>query len=77
MVQELVVNANLPFSFVEQRSFRHLMQCGFPGRHVMSRPKLMSEISKDAAETKEVIRKKLGDLQYVSSTADCWSLHKR
>ncbi|XP_042144251.1 uncharacterized protein LOC121832865 isoform X2 [Ixodes scapularis] len=77
MVQELVVNANLPFSLVKQRSFRHLMQCGFPSRHVMCRPKLMSEISKDAAETMEVIRKKLGDLQYVSSTADCWSLHKR
>lgn len=45
LILNLIVNATLPFSLVEQNDFKLLCQKGFPSRTLLSRPTLMCRLN--------------------------------
>lgn len=71
------MNACLPFNLVEQNDFKTLIQKGFPGRTLMSRPTLMIKLNNQFQRHLNDLKKKLSCVEYVATTADCWSIFKR
>lgn len=77
LVQNLIVNVCLPFSLVEQTDFKTLIQKGFPGRTLMSRPTLMKRLDTQFQHHLNCLKKEMANIEYLSTTADCWSIFKR
>lgn len=71
------MNACLPFSLVEQNDFKTLIQKGFPRRTLMSRPTLMIRLNNQFQRHLNDLKKELSCVEYVATTADCWSIFKR
>lgn len=77
LVRNLIVNAAFPFSLLEHPDFKALIDRGFPGRHLDSRPTLMSRLQHDTANMKQKLVQQMKCVSYVATTADCWFVHKR
>ncbi|GAA6095235.1 uncharacterized protein LOC113065358 [Tachysurus ichikawai] len=80
-VDKLVINficeGLQPFSVVEQPSFKTLINTLQPSATVMSRPTVRLRIQEAAMNVKKAITARLSKVEFVSTTADCWSVRQR
>ncbi|CAI6370890.1 unnamed protein product [Macrosiphum euphorbiae] len=77
LILNLIVNATLPFSLVEQNDFKLLCQKGFPSRTLLSRPTLMCRLNAAFDHLICNLIKDMSSVKYLTTTADCWSIFKR
>lgn len=77
LVLNLIVNATLPFSLVEQNDFKLLCQKGFPNRTLLSRPTLMCRINTAYDQLICNLIKDMSSVEFLTTIADCWSIFKR
>ncbi|XP_060742575.1 uncharacterized protein LOC132856807 isoform X2 [Tachysurus vachellii] len=79
-VDKLVINficeGLQPFSVVEQPAFKTLINTLQPGATVMSRPTVRLRIQEAAMHVKKAITARLSKVEFVSTTADCWSVRQ-
>lgn len=71
------MNACLPFSIVDHFDFKTLIQKGFPGRTLMSRPTLMKRLNTQFQHHLIRLKEEMTNIEYFTTTADCWSIFKR
>ncbi|RVE41164.1 hypothetical protein evm_014185 [Chilo suppressalis] len=76
MVLDCIVSASLPFRIVENEHFRFLIENGFKGKRLMTRPTVSKKLDSEVANIRKNLLEKLSHPRHVSSTADCWSVHK-
>jgi len=77
MIQNLVINASLPFSLVEHEDFKKLVTVGYNGCHVLTRKTLMKNIMVQHENLIQTMKDAFSKVEYLTTTADCWSIFKR
>ncbi|CAI6372627.1 unnamed protein product [Macrosiphum euphorbiae] len=77
MIQNLIINASLPFNLVEQIDFKNLITTGYPNRHVLSRKTLMKNIEAQHQVLLQDMKSIFSKVNYLTTTADCWTIFKR
>lgn len=77
MIQNVIINASLPFNLVEQIDFKNLISTGYPGRHVLSRKTLMKNIKLQHQVLVKNMKSLFSKVDYLTTTADCWTIFKR
>lgn len=77
LVLNFVCDALVPFSTVNNPSFRALMTLAFPDINILDRRSLSEKIKAEYTLTKDSMRKQFERLDYICVTADCWTSHKR
>ncbi|CAI6375146.1 unnamed protein product [Macrosiphum euphorbiae] len=77
MVQDLIINASLPFNLVSHENFKDIISKGFPGRNLMCRQTLMQNIDKSFNILFDKLKSKLNSVEHLTTTADAWSTFKR
>lgn len=70
-------NVSAPFRITENEDSRLLVETGYKGRKLMSRPTVVRKLNAVVAQIRVNLLEKLAGPQYISSTADCWSVHKK
>jgi len=75
MIQNVILNASLPFNLVEQIEFKNLITTGF--RHVLCRKTLMKNIEAQYQVLIQNIKSLFSKISYLTTTADCWTIFKR
>lgn len=80
-IDQLVVNfvsdAMLPFSTVENNSFKKLMNTAFPHKKILDRKQIVSELLKEFTSVKDDLKQTFEQLEYICLTADCWSIYHK
>lgn len=71
------MNACLPFSIVDHFDLKTLIQKGFPGRTLMSCPTLMKRLNTQFQHHIIRLKEKITNIEYFTTTADCWSIFRR
>lgn len=69
----VITENNLPFSFVESKSVRELINFSEPNYTPMCRDTAKQLIKQKASVLKDSIKKEIKNSQYVSLTTDCWT----
>ncbi|XP_060855581.1 uncharacterized protein LOC132933288 [Metopolophium dirhodum] len=77
MIQDLIINASLPFNIVSHVNFKDIISKGFPGRNLLCRQTLMKNIDKSFNIVFEKLKCKLNSVEHLTTTADAWSTFKR
>lgn len=77
MIQNLVINASLPFSLVEHDILKKLVISGFNGCHVLPRKTLMKNITSQHEKLIKTIKERFFKVEFLTTTANCWSIFKR
>ncbi|KAF0686396.1 Uncharacterized protein FWK35_00036877 [Aphis craccivora] len=77
MIQNLVINASLPFSLVEHEDFKKLVTVGYNGCRVLTRKTLMKNIMVQHENLIQTMKDAFSKVEYLTTTADCWSIFKR
>ncbi|KAE9521781.1 hypothetical protein AGLY_017832 [Aphis glycines] len=77
MIQNMIINASLPFNLVEQIDFKNLITTGYPNRHVLSRKTLMNNIETQHQVLLQNMKSIFSKVNYLTTTADCWTIFKR
>lgn len=77
MIQNVIINASLPFNLVEQIDFKNLISTGYPGCHVLSRKTLMKNIKLQHQVLVKNMKSLFSKVDYLTTTADCWTIFKR
>lgn len=77
MIQDLIINASLPFNLVSHVNFKHIISKGFPGRNIMFCQTLMKNIDKSFNILFEKLKYKLNSVEHLTTTTDAWSTFKR
>ncbi|KAJ6642972.1 hypothetical protein Bhyg_07928 [Pseudolycoriella hygida] len=52
-----IIDAMLPFSFLENNSVRKLLEAGFPGKNILSRKSVVPLIEEDFRKLQEDLKK--------------------
>ncbi|KAG1924762.1 zinc finger BED domain-containing protein, partial [Pimephales promelas] len=66
-----------PFSVVEQPAFKTMINTLHPSATLMSRPTVLLRIQEAAMHVRKAITAKLRNVEFVSTTTDCWSVRQR
>jgi len=77
MIQNMIINASLPFNLVEQIDFKNLITTGYPNRYVLSRKTLMKNIEAQHQVLLQNMKSIFSKINYLTTTADCWTIFKR
>ncbi|KAL5237284.1 hypothetical protein ACI65C_004694 [Semiaphis heraclei] len=77
MIQDLIINASLPFNIVSHVNFKDIISKGFPGRNLLCRQTLMKNIDKSFNIVFEKLKCKLNSVEHLTTSADAWSTFKR
>lgn len=73
-VLQFVIEEMQPISIVDKPSFKNLVSLGLPKNiSVMCAKTLRSRIEKAGQSMKEELIKKLSGIQFIATTADCWT----
>ncbi|KAL4085405.1 hypothetical protein QTP88_027264 [Uroleucon formosanum] len=76
MIQNMIINASLPFNLVEQINFKNLITTGYPNRHVFSRKISMKNIEAQHQVFLQNMKSIFFKVNYLTTTADCWTIFK-
>ena len=77
-VMNYVVMDSLPFATVESEHFRKVALLGLqPSLQVMAKKTLVNKLSVKIEEMKTGLKKALGEVDHVATTADAWTKHRR
>ena len=77
LVVGFITEGLMPFSLVEMPSFQQLVKGLQPNRTVISRPTVMKRITEKAKTVRSNVKTAMAEVQYVSTTTDCWSARRR
>ena len=77
LVVGFITEGLMPFSLVEMPSFQQLVKGLQPNRTVISRPTVMKRITEKAKTIRSNVKTAMVEVQYVSTTTDCWSARRR
>lgn len=77
LTKNFVIKGLHPLSIVERDEFRDLIQGLQPGKTIMARTTLVSEIKKDADEYRLELKATLAEIEHVATTGDLWTAHGR
>ena len=77
LVLDLVIQGLLPFKFVELPAFKKLVTTLQPRLHVMSRPTVKTRLKSRVTTMKKSLIEIFRKVDYVSTTTDCWSAHRK
>lgn len=73
-----VMMDNIPFSTVESPYFRKVALLGLKSSlHVMTQKTLVKKLETKYNEMKEAMKTTLDEIDYVATTADAWTKHRR
>ena len=67
----------LPFSFVEQPSFKELMAACQLDLAVPSRYLVVKSLEQKFGSSKDALKHTLTEVEFVATTADCLTAHRR
>lgn len=70
------MSATIPFSIIENEDFKHLFNCGFPNKSLLSRPSLMKNINQMSEVLVDNLKKEMVSIENIT-TVDCWSIFKK
>lgn len=73
----LTCEGHHPFSLVEQAAFKDIAAALNPQCKVLSRPTLQNIIIEAASQMKTQMILHLSNVNYVTTTTDCWSAHQK
>jgi len=71
------MSATIPFSIVENEDFKHLINCGFSNKNLLSRPTLMKKINQMSEVLVENLKNEMVSIKNITTTVDCWSIFKK
>ena len=75
LVLNMVTESMLPFSFIEQPSFKEFITaCGVA---IPSRYSIVKTLEKKHESSKAAVKSAMTSVEFVVSTADCWIAHRR
>lgn len=77
LVLNFVNDALLPFSIVENPSFKQLMCAGFPRTAIMDRKQLTTELVRDFEAMKMELKETFQSISHICITADIWTIYHR
>ena len=77
LVLDLVIQGLLPFKFVELPAFKKLVTTLQPRLHVISRPTVKTRLKCRVTTIKKTLIEIFRKVDYVSTTTDCWSAHRK
>ena len=77
LVLDLVIQGLLPFKFVELPAFKKLVTTFQPRLHVISRPTVKTRLKCRVTTIKKTLIEIFRKVDYVSTTTDCWSAHRK
>ena len=73
----MVTESMLPFSFVEQSSFKEFITACQPGVAIPSRYSVVKTLEKKHESSKAAVASAMTSVEFVATTADCWTAHQR
>ena len=77
LVSKLVTESMLSFSFVEQPSFKEFITACQPGVGIPSRYSIAKASEKKYESSKAAVKSAMTSVDFVATTADCWTAHRR
>ena len=77
LVLNMVMESMLPFSFVEQPSFKEFITACQPGVAIPSRYSIVKTLEKKHESSKAAVKSAMISVEFVATTADCWTAHWR
>ena len=76
LVLNMVTESMLPFLFVEQPSFKEFITACQPGVAIPSRYSIVINLKKHEY-SKAAVESAMTSVEFVATTADCWTAHRR
>ena len=76
-VVNLIISANLPFTFVREKSFKEFVNLLQPGMKVLAYKSLIKKMSSQVIEMKENMMKTFEKVKVFTMTADGWTCARR
>ena len=67
----------LPFSFVEQPSFKEFITAGQPRAPIPYCYSIVKTLEKKYESSKVAVKSAMTSVEFVATTADCWIAHRR
>ncbi|KAJ6643524.1 hypothetical protein Bhyg_08486, partial [Pseudolycoriella hygida] len=77
LIVDVVCDATLPHSFVENKSTRKLLETAFPGRKIMHRKGLVQRIEENFKAMQHDMKIEFEKVTSVCLTADSWTSYRR
>ena len=77
LVLDMVTESLLPVSFVEQPSFRRLINACQPGVALPSRYSITRGLEKSRENSIAAVKEAMSKIEWIATTTDCWSAHRR
>ena len=77
LVLNMVTESMLPFSFVEQPSFKEFITACQPRVAIPSRYSVVKTLEKKHESSKAAFKSAVTSVEFVATTADCWTSHRR
>lgn len=77
MILNFIIHGSHPFSLVDQVHFKKIIQKGFIGRSIVTRPTLMKNLNLKFQNHVQNLEHIMAGVDYLTTTADCWSIFKR
>ena len=73
----MVTNSLLPVSFVEQPSFKELINACQPGATLPTRYSITKSLEKKQETSMAAVEDAMTKVEWIATTTDCWSAHRR
>ena len=77
VVLNFVVQGLHPPHIVQQQGFNDLVQHLQPNTNVMTRNTVVNKVTTASVEMKRKLTAALGEVQFIATTTDCWTAHRR
>ena len=76
-VLNFVVQGLHPPHIVQQQGLLDLVKHLQPNTNVMTRNTVVNKVTKASVEMKRKLKAALSDVQFIATTTDCWTAHRR
>lgn len=77
LVLNMVTESLLPVSFVEQPSFKVLINACQPGVTLPTRYSITKGLEKKQEDSFAAVKDAMSKIEWIATTTDCWSAHRR
>ncbi len=77
LVLNMVTESLLPVSFVEQPSFKALMNACQPGATLPTRYSITKGLEKRLENSIAAVKDAMSNIEWIATTTDCWSAHRK
>ena len=77
LMLDMVTKSMLPFSFVEQPSFKEFITACQPGVAIFSRYSIVKTSEEKHEFSNAAVKSAMTSVELLAATADCWTAHRR